>query len=133
MPRHSESVSLHPIANRFLTVSQVFFVLAHWLIRWVIAVALIGGIEAAVSLLTGSQHQLLLSFSSKLPSEELFKIKDMMEKKKASPDRYYHYNPLWKLTFLPSPLFLCQSLRVSFTVSQRAEPGGERKEEEESE
>lgn len=55
---------------------QVLSVLALWLIRWVIGVALIGIIKAALSLLTGYQPP-----PSKLPSEDLFKIKDTMEKK----------------------------------------------------
>lgn len=101
-----------------------------FLIRWVIEMALID--------ITKARHSLIMvprtTPHTRLPSEELFKIKDTMGKgRPLSLDRYYHYTPFWKaLTFFPPSLpfslflHLCLFLYLCFPKDSKRQ--GERKE-----
>lgn len=135
----SNNTWLHPITNSFTCVrvkissflkckgvtlpySQVLFVLGHWLIRLVIRVALIGLIKAALSLLTVPSILNPHLICSKLPSEELFEIKDTIEKKILSWQILLFQPVMETANVLFSVLLffffhLCQSLCLS--VSQR--------------
>ncbi len=78
--------------------------------------ALIRIINAAPSLLTVHTTTCLSLLLSRSPSEELLKIKGTVQKKRSSPDRYYHYNLLSKSANLFLSICLPPSIRVSRSI-----------------